>query len=65
MYTVNLYEEDRKTLAGQRRFNTWEECDQFARLNQPCVVFADFILSTDGICSFHEEVSRYGMEDEE
>lgn len=65
MYYVDVYEEDRVTFAGTREFSNKEACKHFATLNQPCVIYEDFYLSTDGICKFRQEIARYGMEDEE
>lgn len=63
MYYVDVYEEDRMTVAGTREFTNREACKQFARLNQPCIVFSIIHNSTD--CVYGQEIARYGMEDEE
>lgn len=65
MYYVDVYEEDRMTVAGTKEFQNKEACKHFAQLNQPCVVFTDYPLSDDGICTFRQEIARFGMEDEE
>jgi hypothetical protein len=63
MYYVDVYEEDRMTVAGTREFSNKEACKHFATLNQPCVVFKTIYNGTD-FAYFHE-IARYGMEDEE
>lgn len=63
MYYVDVYEEDRMTVAGTREFSNKEACKHFATLNKPCVIFTDVYTSTDYV--YRQEIARYGMEDEE
>ena len=63
MYYVDVYEEDRMTVAGTRVFTNKEACRHFAQLNQPCKVFFIIHSCTDGISC--QEIASYGMEDEE
>lgn len=63
MYYIDVYEDDRMTVAGSRQFWTKEACKHFATLNQPCIVFTDVCFSTD--CAYLQEIARYRMEGEE
>ena len=63
MYYVDVYEDDRMTVAGRKRFFNKESCKQFATLNQPCVVFTNVHTNTGFV--YLQEIARYGMEDEE